>query len=791
VPDGEDRCPNQGGPAFNGGCPEGIDPNNPDGNTDTDTTSPPSEPTPIPPNPTRPDPNGRCQLAPNLSVGVNVRDIPSPNGIIIDVINPGDLIDVGFAVITDAGVWYAVNGGWSSAIALVVDGDCGLDPRSITTTEVPAPERPTAGILPDSECVNLFNGEVFCFDTLTAVSPNVDDTASLIPETECVPLGNTNQMVCNTVLSAIPDNAEPASLVPQEDCFADPDGNVQCITTLVGLAPQPDDTASLVPDVACMTLPDGTPFCQNILIGEVPEDDAVAKGNIFVFTDADRNASIAPLDDRSVSVIPQCVPLPNGEQYCFDTLVTTVPDDEPVSLQPQTACVTITSGIPHCFTILVAQTPSGDDTAGLVPENTCVPIGNIGVPLCFPILSGVDGDDGDDDTASLVPQTQCTQVQGQTVCIDTLVAPSDDNQTASVPVEWVSLGDIVSPPDDPQASVTVDWVALMATVNDDSGTASNTCGDTALEQLGLDLETRTGCLASSHYGGKFTSESSNDDDTAGLVPGMQCVDVFNSDVPFCYPVLVSEIPNDYEPATASLQPEVDCVPVEGSPVLVCALGLTAQLPDADDTANVVPQTTCTQVLGDLVCIDQLVAADDNTAMMSLYLPSLDDPQTAEGRQKNRRVEMSIVFNNTADDDGVTHVRFVESLPIVTDPTEPRAAIAYPAFMRFQRRGSSSSGNTPSSGTQGAGGDVFLDFASGGSTPVPFENFDFNLAGYQFVNQAGIVYENIDFNLAGYQFGDDTEPDPNTQSAIFDIVIDQNNGTASIYLYFVGTDDLKQ
>jgi hypothetical protein len=108
--DNADACPTQGGPDTNRGCP-----------TDQSSNTVPENST----NPVRPVVGGDCTVATFLTAAVNVREYPAPDAPVLGTLDPSALYPVfGMHMIGDA-VWYLVEGGWVSGVAVVLGGDCG------------------------------------------------------------------------------------------------------------------------------------------------------------------------------------------------------------------------------------------------------------------------------------------------------------------------------------------------------------------------------------------------------------------------------------------------------------------------------------------------------------------------------------------------------------------------------------------------------------------------------------------------------------------------------------------
>ncbi len=125
--DNDDACPDAGGPAQNGGCPE-TDSTDPTTTEGINTPEPDVEPIALPVLPT----DQGCVLATQTETPVNVREIASTNGSIIAVLNPLQIYTVVITTTNDEGTWYFVGEaeGWVSSTVVRVAGNCQLKPRA-------------------------------------------------------------------------------------------------------------------------------------------------------------------------------------------------------------------------------------------------------------------------------------------------------------------------------------------------------------------------------------------------------------------------------------------------------------------------------------------------------------------------------------------------------------------------------------------------------------------------------------------------------------------------------------
>jgi hypothetical protein len=111
--DSLDRCPTEGGPAQNTGCPE---------ETSTVTETAPSST--VPQQAVLPT-AGACVMATNGTEPVNRRDIPSSQGTIVGVIQPNEIFPINFALATSEGTWYNTSPfSWVLASVMRLGGDC-------------------------------------------------------------------------------------------------------------------------------------------------------------------------------------------------------------------------------------------------------------------------------------------------------------------------------------------------------------------------------------------------------------------------------------------------------------------------------------------------------------------------------------------------------------------------------------------------------------------------------------------------------------------------------------------
>lgn len=225
--DGTDRCPDQGGPAANFGCPEGSTP--PPSETLTDAN------TGAQPNPLIPPTAGICQVATATAAPTNVRAEPSLNAAIVGSLDPNQLYEVFSIVINGEGRWYGIEGGWVAAIAVNIGGQCpqvsGPRPFNLSIAQADH-DAATGGISPQDECHVLFNGLNFCHTVLTA-SANDGATEGTTPyPVNVCGLGPTGVKCTEITLTAYsedecpPDFCEPA---PAPDPSpANDDGQVYC-----------------------------------------------------------------------------------------------------------------------------------------------------------------------------------------------------------------------------------------------------------------------------------------------------------------------------------------------------------------------------------------------------------------------------------------------------------------------------------------------------------------------------------------------------------------------------------
>lgn len=146
TPDNVDRCPNSGGPAQNGGCPEGTDP---------DPTEESVAPSPAPV--ILPQDQG-CVMG--ASAAVNRRAYPSLTAPVVGVINPGEFFPVNYALQKGDEIWYETTPwSWVASFAVVTGGDCDNIPVIVAPDGgEPAPEPRMR------EIISLHIGQAGLFD---------------------------------------------------------------------------------------------------------------------------------------------------------------------------------------------------------------------------------------------------------------------------------------------------------------------------------------------------------------------------------------------------------------------------------------------------------------------------------------------------------------------------------------------------------------------------------------------------------------------------------------------------
>jgi hypothetical protein len=447
VLDNSDACPTQGGPDTNRGCP----------------VEQPAE-NPVPENtinPVRPVPGGACTVATFLNSTVNVREYPSPDAPIIGTIDPAVLYEAYGVAMIAVNTWYAVDGGWVSGTAVVLGGDCGGLVR-VTTREIvinDLPQRPTHGIVPEQECVDVVGLAVpFCYMVLTAYADDDrnPETQGLQPETECVEVAGLAVPFCylKLVAYADDDNGATSGLQPEMECvevvgLAVP----HCYMVLVAYADDGNgSTNGLQPETKCVDIL-GKNFCYLDFVAYAPDNDGSTNGLVPETKCVDVATVAVPFcymelvayadDDNGATngLVPQtkCVDIATTDiVFCYLTWLAVPNDDGQTSgLQPETKCVEVaTVAVPYCYMELVAYADDDNGaTSGLQPETECVEILNVAVPFCYLILTASVDDDG--ATSGLVPETECVDLAGQNVCYLKLTAyaPEDDGATSGLSPE--------------------------------------------------------------------------------------------------------------------------------------------------------------------------------------------------------------------------------------------------------------------------------------------------------------------------------------------------------------------
>ena len=118
TPDGLDKCPDQGGPASNSGCPL-------DAATPTPAPALAAPPVTLPTMPT----TGDCVLATRTADPVNIHFEPSINARIVGVLDPQKLYPVIAQTDNAEGLWDRIVPGWVAGRVVRLGGDCETVPK--------------------------------------------------------------------------------------------------------------------------------------------------------------------------------------------------------------------------------------------------------------------------------------------------------------------------------------------------------------------------------------------------------------------------------------------------------------------------------------------------------------------------------------------------------------------------------------------------------------------------------------------------------------------------------------
>ena len=122
TPDGMDQCPDQSGPAWNGGCPVGQT-----GATTVPTAVPNATTAPAVNLPALPI-SGACMLATLSGDGVNIREEPSVHANLIGTLTSQNLYPVLAQLDNGEGIWDRLGPGWVADRVVRMGGDCKILP---------------------------------------------------------------------------------------------------------------------------------------------------------------------------------------------------------------------------------------------------------------------------------------------------------------------------------------------------------------------------------------------------------------------------------------------------------------------------------------------------------------------------------------------------------------------------------------------------------------------------------------------------------------------------------------
>ncbi len=181
TPDDLDSCPTEGGPDWNRGCPQG---------TQGETASQPVAPAapaataiPLPPI----DPNGPCVLATSTQQFVNMRLLPSTEEAIVGSLNPLNMYPILLEVENGPESWYLTTqdftAGWVAGWVTRQGGACRGYPIIYINQDADTPASTTAALFSYGEIgvgTGDFGGEFFVEPTHTGfVMLNGDETMAM------------------------------------------------------------------------------------------------------------------------------------------------------------------------------------------------------------------------------------------------------------------------------------------------------------------------------------------------------------------------------------------------------------------------------------------------------------------------------------------------------------------------------------------------------------------------------------------------------------------------------------
>lgn len=279
------------------------------------------------------------------------------------------------------------------------------EPIAQTREHILLANRPNTSMI--QECTRLADGSEFCYITPVMQLPDDGSTAGLIPQSMCVEFGD-GVPFCFTTLTAVLPGADAGAIAPTRECV-DFLGEVFCFDTLSAFIPDADagSTGGLVPGTECTDL-QGETICFQTLLGYQPNPD----------------------DTSGIMPTVQCTDF-LGEVFCFDTLTAFLPDaNDTAKLVPGMQCVDIGASVPFCYPVLKAFSPMEDTSTGrIAPETVCTDF--LGETICTTVLTASIPDDA--DTAGIAPEVVCTDFLGELFCYTVLRAEAPQNENRNTP----------------------------------------------------------------------------------------------------------------------------------------------------------------------------------------------------------------------------------------------------------------------------------------------------------------------------------------------------------------------
>jgi hypothetical protein len=230
--------------------------------------------------------------------------------------------------------------------------------------------------------------------------------------------------------------------------------------------------------------------------------------------------------------------------------------------------------------------PNDGATDGLVPQTQCTNL--LGETICIDSFTAVPNDGATD---GLVPQTQCTDLLGETICIDSFTAVPNDGATDGL-VPQTQCTDLLG------ETICIDSFTALVPDNDFYQWGL----------LSLDALSNDGTPIMLNFINQFDVNPDDDGSTEQLIPSLKCVDTPGG-TPFCYPTLIAIAPSA-DNTTGGLSPESSCTRLEDGTV-TCSLELVAYAEDPSGTMGLVPHTTCIGFFDETICFEVLSAVPED------------------------------------------------------------------------------------------------------------------------------------------------------------------------------------